>query len=145
MLQAALFYVGCTTGKLSCLLLGLALFGGVALSLFILTIRIEINGDTLVYSYLFKIRKTLRLSEIREVFAYKKPDNILIPSTAFSFTTKIINVLVPFDRKPKLIQIDSSLFAPEKNRRLNSFFGDRLGIPISYNDALDRIQQIRHT
>ena len=135
------FYVIWNYHKLA-YLFGVAFFSFVVwLALKVLTLRIELANDTMVYSYLFKIRKTLHLSEIKEVYSYTTKETFNLPLS--SFNRKIMYVIAPFDRKPWVIQLDGSWFYPKDRQALEKFLGDKLGVPLSYNDGANRLLQIR--
>lgn len=110
-------------------------------SVLVLSLQLELSDGALNYSSLFKAKKPLRLSEIKEVFSYRKADYPLLPRS--SFNTKIMYVVVPIDQHPPLIQIDGSWFDAADMRALESFFGNKLPQPLSFDAASKRMLEIR--
>lgn len=115
---------------------------GCYFGLSIMTLKIEISDSTFLYTNAFIKRKTLQKREIEHVFAYKKPEHILIPQTDSSLTTKVIYVIVPFDRKIRHIEIDTSLFHAEDIQILRSFFGEAVGKPLGLLEASRKFKEI---
>jgi|GEM_PF-4755266 hypothetical protein len=111
--------------------------GGAYLGLSIITLRIEISDDRLIYSYPFGKRRVFRLSEIESVFPYKMQDNSLVLPTSNPITTKIMYAVVPLDLKEKIFEIDSSLFYPEDVSKLNAFWKEKL--EEQNNDAMPHL------
>lgn len=143
--QAMFFAHGIVENLASPIFWGLFWFAGVYLGLRTITMRIELSGDKFSYSHIFLRKRPLRMSDIKSVFTYKMPDNLLVPTVAYKWTSKVVYIIEPADHKPRVIEIDSSMFPPEQFQKVIAFFGDMTEGPLEYKEGFYRAWRIKRS